>query len=183
MYLACDALHNGVLHSEQIFEFAVVTLGPEVRLILCLDELNGDSYTVRPAPNAALDKIVRIQLFTDFLGSQLASFVLCNRTAGYYGQLIPIQLSNLRDHFFSQAVTEEFLVGIVAQVLERQDSEDDLALGMSGGLDARRQPRQENRRHTTGSKANTPAENHLSPFRFPGPSAVPACVACSAVRS
>src|ERR1700727_1742834 len=132
VYLAGDALHNGVLHSEQIFEFAVVTFGPEVRLILCLDELNGDAYTVRPATNAALDKIVRVQFFADLLRSQMCAFVLCNRTAGYHGESIPIQLSYLGDHFFSQAFTEELLLGIATQVLERQDSEDYLALGMCG---------------------------------------------------
>lgn len=112
--------------------FAVVTLGPEGCLILCLDELNGDAYTVRPATNAALDKIVRVQLFTDLLRRQIAAFVLCNRTAGYHGELTPIQLADLGDHFFRQAVTEELLVGIAAQVLERQDSKDYLAMGMCG---------------------------------------------------
>ena len=118
--------------ASTIFEFAVVTLGPEVRLILCLDELNSDAYTVRPASNAALDKIVRVQLSTDLLRSQIAAFVLCNRTAGYHGESIPIQLSDLGDHFFSQAIAEELLVGIAAQIFERQDSEDYLALGMRG---------------------------------------------------
>ena len=53
--------------ASNVFEFSVVTLGPEVRLILCLDELNSDAYAVRPATNTALDKVVRVQLSTDLL--------------------------------------------------------------------------------------------------------------------
>ena len=69
--LACDASHDGVLHGQHIFEFAVVTLGPNVGLITCLDELDRDAYTVRRASNAALDKIVSVQFLTDLLRSSV----------------------------------------------------------------------------------------------------------------
>ena len=81
---------------------------------------------------AALEKIVRVQFFTDLFRGQIGAFVLCNRTAGYHGESIPIQLSGLGDHFFSQTVTEELLVGIATQVFEWQNSKDYLALGMCG---------------------------------------------------
>lgn len=44
MNLACDASHDGVLHSQHIFKFAVVTLCPDVRLILRLNEFDRDEY-------------------------------------------------------------------------------------------------------------------------------------------
>jgi hypothetical protein len=132
VYLARDALHHGVLYSQQVFELPVVTLGPEVRLSLFLDELNGDAHAVSPATNTALDKVVRVQLSTDLFRRQIAAFVFRNSTVGYYSESIPIELADLGNHFFSQAITEELLVGIATQVLEGQDSEHYLALGKCG---------------------------------------------------
>lgn len=122
MNLTCDASHDGVLHGQHIFEFAVVTLGPNVDLITCLDELDSDAYTVRRASNAALDKIVSVQFLTYLPRSQRAPFVLCNGTPCDHLESIPIQFPNLSDHLFRQPLTEELLIRISAQIVERQHS-------------------------------------------------------------
>ena len=112
--LVCDALHDGVLHGQHIFEFTIVTLGPDVGLIACLDELNSDTYAVRRSSNAALDKVVGLQFLSNILRPQHAPFVLGNRTARDHFESIPIQFSDLSDHLFSQPLAEELLVRVSA---------------------------------------------------------------------
>src|SRR5260370_20745575 len=85
------------------------------------------------ASNAALDQIVSVQLLTDLLRRQRAPFVLCDRTVGNYRESIRVQLPDLGDYVLSQALTEELLIGLSAQVFERQDRQYRFALVGNGG--------------------------------------------------
>ena len=120
--LTCDASHDRVLHGQNVFEFTVVTLCPKVCLALGIDQLHGDADTVRPASNTALNKIVSVQFSTNLPRGQLALFVLCSGTASYYGQLIPVQFSELGKQL-GQPRTEKLLVeALGSNSREGQDS-------------------------------------------------------------
>jgi len=53
-----------------------------VCLILSLDKLDGDAYTVPTSGERRLEKIVRVQFFTDLFRGQIGAFVLCNPNCG-----------------------------------------------------------------------------------------------------
>jgi hypothetical protein len=57
-----DSARELLLDCEYIFRFAIVIFGPPVASITAVDELCGDTDSVTPAANAALEHVPHSQL-------------------------------------------------------------------------------------------------------------------------
>ncbi len=88
-----------------------------------LHELRGDPHARARAADAAFEDVVDSEIALDLSHILSRALVQHRRGAGDHAKVIRIQCPQLRDHFLGEAVAEEFLFSVVAQVLERQDGE------------------------------------------------------------
>src|SRR5215470_17025692 len=105
-----------VLNSEDVDEFAVVSLGPTVRAGRGIDELRRDADAVAAAPNAALQYISCAQLPPDLPDIDRLALVLEGRIARDNHELRkPRQLGR---NVLGNTVAEIVLLRIAAEVSE-----------------------------------------------------------------
>ncbi|MGH9794177.1 MAG: hypothetical protein ACRD5G_05340 [Candidatus Acidiferrales bacterium] len=116
-----------VLQSEDVAQRAFVSLRPQVRLILHLNQLGGDAYAVARAPDTALENEIHPQFPADLVRRLRGVLVLHGRGAGDHSEPLRLHPRQLRDHFFGQTVAEEFLLRVGTQVHERHHGQHDFA--------------------------------------------------------
>ena len=73
-----------VLDGKDVFEVAIVTLGPDVFVVDGVDQLCGDAHPVAGAPHAALDHVAHAESFADLLYGQRFLLERKRRVAGNY---------------------------------------------------------------------------------------------------
>ena len=115
-------LHRDLpLNGQHVRYVAVVALGPQVRHVRRLDELGGNAHP-RPRPaDAAFQHVVDAEILAD-LADVLARILVEHRCrASDDAEVTGIERAELGDHFFREAVAEELLLGVVAQILKWQD--------------------------------------------------------------
>ena len=134
-----DRRRHLVLDREDVLEVAVVALGPEVAVGLGVDQLHGDADALARLAHAALDDVLHAELARDLLHVDRLALVLERRVARDHEQLA--EARQLGDDVLGDAVGEEFLLGIAAHVVERQDGDRRLVDALALGRRARRRRR------------------------------------------
>ena len=115
---ADDARGDLVLQLEDIVERAFETVRPEMRPGRGIDELPGDAHPVRGLAHAAFQHVAHAQLATDLLHVDRPALVGEARIARDDEQ--PANARQRRDDVLHHAVGEVLLLGVAAQVQERQ---------------------------------------------------------------
>ena len=84
-------------------------------------KLRGDAHPRPRAPDTAFQHVIDAQILAD-LADVLPRVLVEHRCrAGDDAEMTGIERAKLGDHFLGEAVAEELLLGVVAQVLKRQD--------------------------------------------------------------
>ena len=109
------------MDGEDVGEFPVVALGPEVAVGLCVDQLHGDADTAARLAHAALDDVLDAKLLGDLLRVDRLALVNERRVSRDNEQLA--ETRQLSENILGDAVGEEFLLGLAAHVDERQDGD------------------------------------------------------------
>ena len=131
-----DGARHLALQREHVLQVALVALGPELRLVAGLDQLGGDADPAGVVADAALDDVVHAQVAPDRGDVAARALVPHRRGARDHRQALGLQASELGDHLLGQPFAEVLLLGVAAQVLERQHRE----LHAPGRRGPRRQP-------------------------------------------
>ena len=116
-----DLLRDIALDSEDIGQLPVVALGPEMRLRPAVDELGGDADLIAGAAHAALENRPGAKLAADLRDALAAALVADDRGPGDDAQLG--DLGEPGDHLLGDAVGEPLVLGVGADVGERQHRE------------------------------------------------------------
>src|SRR5579859_2021643 len=106
------------LKSQQAAQFAIILPRPEAGLVPHLDELRGNSYLVRVAPDAALQHVLHSQFTANLFQVRLAVLVVHDRSTRDDPEVLGIETSESGDHFLRHAVAEIILPGVSSEVLE-----------------------------------------------------------------
>jgi len=132
-----DRAGNGpsdlVLQIEYVREIAVVPLRPDVIPGGRVDELGRDAYAVAATAHAALEHIAHAQLAADAANIVCAPLVGKRRIACDHHQ--PLKFRQCREQVLGDPVGEILLVGVIAEVVERQHGNSVIrhrALGRGG---------------------------------------------------
>ena len=115
---AGDRPDDLVLQFEQVGQVAVVPLGHDVVVGVGADQLRGDPHPMPRFAYAALEHVAGAQLLADLLDVDSLALVGEGRVAGDHREGAPA--GEQRDDVLGDAVGEEFLLGIVAEIGERQ---------------------------------------------------------------
>src|SRR5439155_537520 len=113
-----DGLGDLVLEVEDVFQDAVIFVGPNVRAGLSLDELSRDAQAIAAFAQAALEHVANAELAPDLLDVDDLALVGEARIPRDHEQ--PIDPRQAGDDILDHAVGEILLLGIAAHVLERQ---------------------------------------------------------------
>jgi hypothetical protein len=115
-----DLLRDFRLDREDIRQLAIVTVRPEMCIRACIDELGGHADAVSGALDAAFEDVRHFQRLRD-LGevTLLDLFVLHHARAA--DDLEVGHLRQRRQNFVLHAISEERVLLVFAQILERQD--------------------------------------------------------------
>ena len=100
-----DIAGDLVLNDEDVFELSVVGFGPEIEAVLHFDELGTDPKLIAGFADTALENVVDTETLPDLLDAECAA----------------IDLGQCADQLLGEAIGEVLVVGIAAQVVERQD--------------------------------------------------------------
>src|SRR5437762_3532222 len=65
LQLVNDVAGNFVLNLKNIFEVAVIPLGPQLVTVACVDELGADAYAMTASTHASLQKCADVEQLTD----------------------------------------------------------------------------------------------------------------------
>src|SRR6266478_6886885 len=98
---------------------AVILSRPNVTLVFHLNQLGGDSHSVRFAPHTAFEDVLDLKFTSDLVHWLLTVLVVHDGSAGDHTQVSGIKISQLRDHLLREAVTEVVLGCVAGEVLER----------------------------------------------------------------
>ena len=114
-----DLLSEIGLDLEDIDQFAVVGLGPQMRVIQRIDQLHADPYLLIRFLDASFENVRDAQLLRDFLEIRRRALVTLRR-----GPRNDLQVRDLRqpgEDFFLDTIGEIGVRLVFAQVFERQD--------------------------------------------------------------
>ena len=111
------------LQDQHVAEVALIGLGPDVGLVVDLDELSGDAHALTGAAEAALQDVVRPQLPAESVDVPVGALVFPGGASRGDPQPIGFQPAELRDHLLRQPVTQIFLVRIAGEVVEGKNGE------------------------------------------------------------
>jgi len=141
------------LQCEQIADIAVELLGPQMRIRLGIDQLGVDAqFAIRP-PDAAFEDIAHAQLAADLLGVDCFVPISERRVARDHKAVGDAR--QIRRHILCDAVGKVLLVGVIAEVGERQH--DDRQPWRHEGLRDRRCGRYRRRWRGFGSWPEPPS--------------------------
>ena len=121
---ADDAFRDLVLQFEDVVERAFEALRPEMRAGRGVDQLPGDAHPVAGLAHAAFQHVAHAKLAADLLHVHGPALVGEARIARDDEQ--PADARQRGDDVLDHAVGEIFLLGVAAQVLERQDGDGGL---------------------------------------------------------
>ena len=110
-----------VLHVEDVFELAVVPLGPQLIAVRRVDELRGDAHARARLAHAALEHVPHLQALRDL--ADLDRLALERERGRARGDVKSFDLGQRVDDLFGEAVAEVLVLGIGAHVRERQDGD------------------------------------------------------------
>src|SRR5262245_31928694 len=113
-----DGLRDPVLELEDVFQYAVISVGPEMGTGVRLDELFGDAQAIAALAHAPLEHVANAELAPDLLDVDDLALVGEARIPRDHEQ--PVDTRQAGDDVLDHAVREIFLVGIAADVLEGQ---------------------------------------------------------------
>jgi len=120
---ADDGLHHLVLDFEQFGGRPVELLGPDLGARFGVDQLDRDAHAFAHASHAALDHEPHAQLARDLRGIDFGAAIAERRRPRADRQHVPAR--HLGDDVLADAVAEELLVRITADVGERQHANRD----------------------------------------------------------
>jgi hypothetical protein len=112
-------VHDLVLEGEDVFEVAIVALGPEVKAGCGVDQLRVDPDPVRSASDAAFEDVTNAEVLGDLPGRCRSSLVL--KYGVTRGDEEARELRQVGDQILSQAIAEVFLLRVAGEVIERQN--------------------------------------------------------------
>src|SRR5262249_41394337 len=115
-----------VLDGEDVRQLAVVRLRPEVVAVGDVDQLGADPQPVAGLADAALQDGADAELFADLADVLVAA--LEGEGGGAGGDVQPLDPGQGADQLLGQAVAEVLVLGVGAEVAERQDGD-----GRGGG--------------------------------------------------
>ena len=115
---AGDRPDDLVLQFEQVGQVAVVPLGHDVVVGVGPDQLCRNPHPMPRFPHAAFKDVARAQLLADLLDVDGLALVGEGRVAGDHREGAPA--GEQRDDVLGDAVSEKFLLGVVAEIGERQ---------------------------------------------------------------
>src|SRR5262249_18034806 len=114
-----DTLGYLVLELEDVLERAVETVGPQMRAACRIDELRRDAHAVGRLARAAFEHVANAELATDLPYIYGMTLVGEARVAGDHEQVAKAR--QRRGDILDDPVGEIVLLGVAAQILERQD--------------------------------------------------------------
>jgi hypothetical protein len=118
--LTSDGLSNVGLKGEDIAEITVVLLGPERPLGSSGNESSSDADSIAGLQDRPFNDSINIEFASDFAHGERSVLELHYGLAGDDTEIGA--LAELRDEFFSNAIGEEFAIGIAGKVGERKNS-------------------------------------------------------------
>ncbi len=116
-----DAFGDPVLEVEHILDRAVELLRPEMRTGDAVDQLRRDPQPVAGAPHAAFEHVADAEVLRDLAHVDGAALVDEGGIAGDHRE--GLEAAERRDDVLDHAIGEIVLLGVAAQVLERQHRE------------------------------------------------------------
>ena len=130
------------MNGEHVGQVAIVIFGPNVLVVLGIDQLHVDAHTIANASHAAFQNCGDAERFSNFTNVWGLSAICHDRRARD-----DLQIANLRqigEHIVLNAIGEVGVLFIVAQILERQDG--DRLVDLSSGRNAGEEEKSRNRR-------------------------------------
>ena len=112
---------NFTLQGEHIAEFAIVLPRPKVRLVPQLNELRRDAHPARITPHAPFKNVLHPESTAYLVQRLLAVLVVHNRCPRDHPDMLRVQVSQLRDHLFRQAIAEVVLTVITGEIFKRKN--------------------------------------------------------------
>src|SRR5438477_7603399 len=120
LQLVGNAFGNLTLNGEDVSEIAIVSLRPKMRIVAGIDQLRVHAHTIAYALYTALDQTCNPKLLADFAQVALGPrFVLHHRSTADHLQVG--DFGEVSQNFVLHAISEKGVVGIAAQILERQN--------------------------------------------------------------
>jgi len=110
-----------VLQIKKVGQVAIVSFGHDVMAGICLDQLRSDAHPAARLAHTALEHIARAQFLSDRFDVEGLAFVGKGRRAGDDRKGAPA--GEHRNDVLGEAVGKELLLGIAAEVHERQDGD------------------------------------------------------------
>ena len=103
---------------EDVREFLVVGLGPEVQPIPCIDQVRGDANALACRAHATFEDRTDTQIPRNLADICIATFV--SEGGSPCGDLQPLYPDECADQLFSHAIAEVVLRGIAGEIGEGQ---------------------------------------------------------------
>src|SRR5258708_17870376 len=112
-----DRAHDLILNRENVVEFAVVALAPEMGATFRIHQLRRDAHAIIGAANTALQHVTYAQLAPDLTFVDRLALVMERRMPSDYLKLCEVQ--QLVDNAVTEAVSQIILLGNARKGLER----------------------------------------------------------------
>src|SRR6185369_2299106 len=122
-----DRRSHRVLDREDVFQVAIVTLGPHMPVGLCVDQLYGDAHAVAGPSHAAFDDVLHPEVLGDLPHVDRLAFEFEGGVARDHEQIVKAR--QVGQDVLGQTVGEELLLRHTAHVGERQHDDRRLDLG------------------------------------------------------
>src|SRR5215471_11616360 len=129
-----NLLGNVFLHAQNFMEAMIVAGGPDVGLIAALNQLHGnaDAFFLFVQADAAFEDVLDVELLGDFAEGFRGVAVKHGRGAGDDAEAPGIQLTKLGEKFLEKTINEISLLGVAAQIVERENGEHGFGVGLAG---------------------------------------------------
>ena len=125
-----DRLRNLILHVEDVFQLAVVALGPQLIAIGHLAQLHGDAHAIPRPPHAAFEHRRHVQLLAD--GPKVSPLPLKRERRRARGDAQALERRQRVENLLGDAVTEPVLILRRAHIGEGQHSDRHRVLPVAG---------------------------------------------------
>ena len=113
-----DSLGQFALQAEEIKQFAIEGIRPDVRIRARIDQLDVDAHAISRAPHRAFQNVSHSEGQADLAQVARARFVLANRSPADDFQVG--DLGQVREDIILDAIREILILLIVAQIFEWQ---------------------------------------------------------------
>src|SRR5581483_4931937 len=113
-----DGLRHLVLEIEDVVQYAVIFVGPEMAAGFGLDQLSRDAYALAALAHATLQHVADAELAPDLL--DVDGFALVGEARIPRDHEQPVDPRQTGDDVLDHTIGEVFLIGIAADVLEGQ---------------------------------------------------------------